>query len=443
MKRNHFFLCLTLLFSLTLSAAPAVKATPGNKDSIYRNGEYVVFNFQVTEDDKPKKGYLYCIVEREGFLPRKDKLFETDENGKFELRLSPGKPGNIRVQAVLCGADGKIVTVPDRKGKPRKVACGIGAMVDPEKLSSPFAEPADFDVFWDRARKELSSVPMKVEAKREIKVPENIQGKAKAFDLKISVPGPRPVSGILTMPADAEPGSLPAVLLVHGAGVRSSIVRPQAAEWNAILFDVNAHGIENHKPARFYSDLDKGELNSYLLRIGKEDPENGYFRYMFLRGLRALEYLRSLPEWDGKTLIVSGGSQGGAQALILAGLDPSVSFCRANIPWLTVPAAPAAGCFQPPAWARLIQLDKEHNVLNPEAIERLGYFDAANHARRMKAECSINYGMIDDICPPSGVWMTYLNIPSTKRLYGVPTKAHQNIPDGDTIPAYLKRIGKM
>ena len=58
------------------------------------------------------------------------------------------------------------------------------------------------------------------------------------------------------------------------------------------------------------------------------DPATTYFNGMILRDLRAIDFGRALPEWDGKNVKVSGGSQGGFQALLLAALDPSVTFAE-------------------------------------------------------------------------------------------------------------------
>ena len=43
---------------------------------------------------------------------------------------------------------------------------------------------------------------------------------------------------------------------------------------------------------------------------------------MYLRDSRALDYLITRPDWDGKTIVVMGGSMGGQQSLVLAGLRP-------------------------------------------------------------------------------------------------------------------------
>jgi len=39
----------------------------------------------------------------------------------------------------------------------------------------------------------------------------------------------------------------------------------------------------------------------------------------------AIEYLFERPDWDGRTIVVTGGSQGGLQSLVAAGLNPKAT----------------------------------------------------------------------------------------------------------------------
>ena len=64
---------------------------------------------------------------------------------------------------------------------------------------------------------------------------------------------------------------------------------------------------------------------------------------VYLGCVRAIDFLTSLPEWDGKNIAVQGGSQGGALALVTAGLDKRVTACVANHPALSDMAGYAAG----------------------------------------------------------------------------------------------------
>ena len=45
-----------------------------------------------------------------------------------------------------------------------------------------------------------------------------------------------------------------------------------------------------------------------------------YMRHVYQGLVRCIDFLTSLPEWDGKNVAVQGGSQGGALAIIAAGL---------------------------------------------------------------------------------------------------------------------------
>ena len=103
------------------------------------------------------------------------------------------------------------------------------------------------------------------------------------------------------------------------------------AKQNFLALDINAHGLPNGKSDQFYSDLSKGDLKDYRT-FGRESRDTIYFRGMFLRLVRALDFLTAQPEWDGKTVVVFGSSQGGYQAIVAAGLDSRVTFFAAGVP---------------------------------------------------------------------------------------------------------------
>lgn len=79
-----------------------------------------------------------------------------------------------------------------------------------------------------------------------------------------------------------------------------------------IALDYNAHGIPNGKPKEFYDELAKKDLKDYRY-AGADNRDNSFFRVLYLRTMRALEFLMKQPEWDGKILVVNGTSQGGGR----------------------------------------------------------------------------------------------------------------------------------
>ena len=61
---------------------------------------------------------------------------------------------------------------------------------------------------------------------------------------------------------------------------------------------------------------------------------------MYLRDSRALDYLLTRPDWDGKTIVLTGGSMGGQQSLALAGLRPEkISAVLVCVPQAPIPTA--------------------------------------------------------------------------------------------------------
>lgn len=229
------------------------------------------------------------------------------------------------------------------------------------------------------------------------------------WDVKVACDGPpapgkdapAPLSGYLSKTRGAAPGSATAQINFHGYGVRSAIRRDKDAndpQNPNIILDINVHGIENGQSDAFYEQLAQTDLRGYGFHgQTNQDPQSAYFYGVALRVLRALEFIKSQPEWDGKTLVVSGGSQGAFQALLAAGLDADVTHCNAWKPWVCDLGGVTLGRLK--GW-------------RPEYTPALAYFDPVNHAKRIRAETFITSGLGDYVCPPSGVTVLYNNIPA-------------------------------
>jgi cephalosporin-C deacetylase len=58
------------------------------------------------------------------------------------------------------------------------------------------------------------------------------------------------------------------------------------------------------------------------------------------------------------------------------------------------------------------------------ALDTLRYVDCALLARRIRAECLLSVGLMDDVCPPSTVFAAYNEIPSPKQIAVYPFGVH-------------------
>ena len=273
---------------------------------------------------------------------------------------------------------------------------GAGAAISELKQAVP--EPADFDEYWAKEKAKLGDVPVKAEM---VLVKTNSVGKL-VYEVKVDSPTERPVTGYLLIEPNAKPGTLSATVDFQGYGCGKQWIQ----EWQTdkITFSINAHGFDLGKDNQYYAEFNKSIMsNGHGYAMDPEqnsDRDTAYFHDMLLRVLRALEFVKTLPEWDGKNLTVSGGSQGGLQSVWAAAHDSDVSKCRIGIVWCcdigsqTVP-----------------------NVLrswHPQWVEALGYYDAVNHAKRIN--CPVEFdriGLGDYTCSPHSNAVLYnsLNVP--------------------------------
>jgi cephalosporin-C deacetylase-like acetyl esterase len=311
----------------------------------------------------------------------------------------------------------------DATTKPQTVSAGVA--VDPTLIKPSLPPPDDFDAYWNQQKKLLADEPMKP-VLTAIASPDD---QVEAYDVQINCPGGAPVSGYLALPKNGQPKSLAAILYPHAAGVNGSSLAHaiHGARLGMIAFDINAHGIPNGKPASFYADLANGALKDYASRGISEDRDKVYFRGMYLRLLRALDYLTTRPEWDGKIMIVEGSSQGGGQAIVAAALDPRVTLCLAAVPALCDQTGfkTDRAC----GWPRIVPRDA-NGKYDEKAAQNARYFDAMNFASRIKCNTFFIVGFNDQTSPPSSVYAAYNAITGdNKQIYPQPRMGHAFPPE--------------
>ena len=367
-----------------------VTGTANRADAAYRPGEEMVFSFRILRQGREIPGRLRIVRSSDD---GRTETFEREVKAgqPCEVHASLNQPGFVMVKAMLLDPSG----MPARRNNGRNVQYGLAGGVAAETLKQGVPEPADFDAYWSRAKEQLAAVPLR-ELERKVLKETAV---STIYDVKVACAGNRPVSGYLSIPKGAKPGSLPLRIYFDGYAVHSAQVRESP---KAICFFVNAHGIENNREAAYYTALARGELRGYGFRNEEnQKPESCYFNNMILRDLRALEYARSLPEWNRKEIYLIGGSQGAFQTVAVAGLSEGITSCDISIPWFCDLGGVKIGRVR--GW-------------RPEYAPGLGDFDTVNFARRVKCPVKITAGLSDWVCPPSGVWVLYNNLPGPAEL---------------------------
>lgn len=392
-----------------------VEVTTERKDPVYKRGEEVKFIITATRDGKPlaESQPIEFRVTNDGLSPpiAEGKLVVT--GGRAEITSKLDAPGFLNCKITY--------SVPSAPPKIQSAA----AAVAPTEIKAALPVADDFDAFWNEQKKLLATIPANVKL---TPVPAPF-GNVECFDLEADGFNGK-VTGYLAKPKGARPKSLPAILIPHGAGVRSSIL-VTAAKWAGdgfLAFDFNAHGIANGKPAEFYTQLGATKLSGYPF-AGRESRETSFFRTLFLRDVRAIDVVAAQPEWNGKTLVIHGVSQGGGQSIAMAGLDSRVTLFCAYVPAICDHAGSAAKRIN--GWPKLVPLDVASGKPNAKIFEASRYVDAVNFATRAKAPAVFTVGFVDGTCPPSSVYAAYNAVPGEKQIVHLPTTGHATTPESN------------
>lgn len=411
----------TILAACVTAAEPAVELSvlTDRRHATYAVDEPVTFVVTAKRGGQPADVEVACTIDKDGMPPSVTEMVTLkDGTGAVQGRLA--EPGFLRCRATYGSG-----------AKPAATAMATAA-VDPLKIRPSLPVPDDFDDFWRQQRALLAAVPL-TPVLEPVKSAPGIE----CFDAEIPCVPPRPTVGYFARPAGAPAKSLPALLMVQRAGVFAN--KPDepiavARKFNALVLDINAHGLPN-KPAAFKEIA--GTLGDYPAS-GREDRDRSYFLGMYLRLLRAIEFLTAQPEWDGKTLIVRGSSQGGGQAIAAAGLDPRVSFIAAGVPAM----CDHSGCVigRASGWPGMVPKDGQGRP-DPKVLEVARYFDAMNLATRAKGEAVFEVGFLDPHCPPTSVYAAFNNWSGKKRIIDQPREGHRFAP-GFADPAIADHISR-
>lgn len=386
-------LVLVATFVVMAHAQP-LSFTPFHASGIYELGERAGWTVALTPNGAaPVTQYTYVIRKNNRDVVRTGTLDLSSGSAVIETTVD---------EPAMLYDDVTPAASPDAAPATAS-AIHLGAAVVPGKLQPAVPKPADFDSFWDAKLKALAEVPI-----NPVLTPlETSQAGVELQTVKLDSLGSH-VQGYLAKPS--REGKFPALVIFQYAGVyalRTQSVTDRAAEgW--LAFDVDSHDLP--------PDRGIGVSTSYQA-IGNTDREKSYFLNMYLRDARAIDYIMSRPDWDGKTIVLTGTSMGGQQSLVAAGLRPKVTAVIVNEP----SGADSNGDLHGhqagyPNWPSS----------DPSVMETALYFDVVNFASRIKAPVLAAMGFIDTTAPPTGIWIALNQIPGPKEAVPMVESDHNN-----------------
>jgi cephalosporin-C deacetylase-like acetyl esterase len=281
--------------------------------------------------------------------------------------------------------------------------------------------PSDFKEFWNNNKQELNSFPLTYT--KEL-AKEYCTDKIDCYLVKLQINKQgQSVYGYLFYPKNAQKKNCPVVLCPPGAGIKTikePLRHKYYAEQGCIRLEMEIHGLNPTMTTEEFKEISTAFGNeSNYLNINLDNKDNYYMKRVYMACVRAIDLLTSLPEWDGKNVIVQGGSQGGALAIVTAGLDERVTLCVANHPALSDMAGfKAERADGYPHFSRTPGMD------TPEKIKTMSYYDVVNFARLVKAHTYITWGFNDDVCPPTTSYAAYNVLTCPKEALITPINEH-------------------
>ena len=289
MQHRYFTFLIGLMLCFTLGVNAQITVSADEPDAYYQVGESM--NFEVSANYNTNVSYdIY-----------------------FADNLTPLASGTVFISA------GQTSNIPFTLNEAGIVFCEITQGGNSELAAAAFApyeinqwepEPSDFDAFWNTQKASLAAIPI------DANVSFYANGTyTTTYKVDLAQINGRRVYGYVSIPDGA--GPFPAILELPAFGSAANSITPGdflAERGGAISVKIGIHN----------APLNQEDPNAYEPNeITNED--NIYMRYAILAGIRAIDYVYTRSDFDGSNMGVTGVSQGGALAMMLAGIDDRIN----------------------------------------------------------------------------------------------------------------------
>lgn len=382
---------------------------PDHADWLYKTGEKAKIEVQFYKYGIPQDGVEVLYELGGDMMPSDTKGTVKLKNGKAVISMGTMKEPGFRDCRLTAKLGGKTYSHHIKVG------------FSPEKLQPYTQLPSDFNEFWNKTKAEAAQFPLTYTKEY---VEKYSTDKIDCYLIRLQLNKQNQcIYGYLFYPK-AE-GKYPVVLRPPGAGIKT-IKGPMRhkyyAEEGCIRFEIEIHGLNPELDEDTFGEISRAfssRENGYLVN-GLDSRENYYMKRVYLACVRSIDLLTSLPEWDGKNVIVQGGSQGGALALITAGLDKRVTACVANHPALSDMAGYKAGRAggYPHLFKNTVDMD------TPAKMKTLAYYDVVNFAKQITVPVYMTWGFNDNTCPPTTSYIVYNVLNCPKEALITPVNEH-------------------
>lgn len=398
MKRTF---SISMLLLVLLSATAQIRGneirvvvSPNHTDWTYRLNEKCTFTVQVMKAQNLLPDVTVDYELGPEMYPTEKKSGVVLKDGTLKLQGVMKTPGFLR-----CKVKAHV------GGRTYEGLATVGYA--PEQLQPVTQLPADFQDYWAKTLENARNTPLNPTMTL---LPERCTATDNVYHVSFQTkPWGGRFYGILSVPK--KEGKYPALLRVPGAGVRPYGGDTYTDPGKVITLEVGIHGIPVTMEQSVYDALASGALGNYWT-FGRDNRDNIYYNRVIVGALRAVDFICSLPQYNGKALGVTGSSQGGALSVITAALDPRVTFFAAVHPAMCDHEAffKKRAC----GWPHYFYYYGEPSK---KELETVRYYDTANFARCLKVPGWFSWGYNDEVCPPTSMYAAYNAVTAPKELH--------------------------
>lgn len=389
-------------------------ATPSHGDSHYSLGEPATLRVVARQGGVPLSGaVLRYKVGPEMLLP------EVWDSVSFV-------GGEALVPMGTMGEPGFLACQYEFEAGGKRHADLVKVAFSPEQIESFTTMPPDFEAFWRQALEEARKVPFEAEY---FDVAEATNEQFITQLVRLRVGRKKWMQGYLTRPRTSDPAQrFPVVLCPPGAGSQRIFPSDYYPRQGCIYMKIEIHDNDQRLPDEAYNEQRQRNSDGYMRR-GMASRDTYYYKDVYVGCARVLDFLCSLPQWDGKNAMVTGGSQGGALTIVTAALNDKATLCAPFYPALcdlTGFLHNRAGGW--PKFFTSSYKDGRVDLPQEQAVATLQYFDVVNFARMLRVPTFMSWGYSDDTCSPTSVWAAWNAISAPKRKDITPTSGHWRFP---------------
>lgn len=395
-----------------------VEIVPDKQDWTYKVGEHAKFTLRVIRAHHP----LTNVELSYAIGPEKMKAVITGksnmENGTITIDGGTMKTPGFTTCTATAEVDGV------------KYTNYLNVAFAPEDIQPTTTLPSDFEEFWQKSIDECRKIPLEPLITL---LPEQCTPKYNMYHVRFQhYKKGSYFYGTLCVPKAS--GKYPAVLRVPGAGVKKNKPETELAEMGLITLSLGIHGIPQTLDEKFYNNLRYGVLENYT-NYNLDNKEHYYYRRVYTGCVRAVDFLYTLPEFDGENVGVIGASQGGALSVVTVALDKRIKAMVAVHPAL----CDLTGYLHNRAGGWPAMFSERWADLNnkPEKIETSKYYDVVNFARFLTAPCFFTWGYNDPTCPPTSYYCAYNVTTAPKELFVARETGHWRVPEQNIMLEWL------